>query len=64
MHGLKERKGKKRKLVTGMGEPREKKLKEGRTRLGKIQWPKVPVSHPQPSPWSKSDELYQFYTRV
>lgn len=30
--------------------------------MGKIQWPKIPVSHPQPSPWS--EELDQFCTRV
>jgi hypothetical protein len=63
MHGFKERKGKKRQLVTGMRESRQRKNvgNEGSTKLGKIQWSKVPVSDQQPSPWSRSEALDQFY---
>ena len=54
-----------RKLVTDLRESRRKgKQRESKRgdKSGEVQWPKIPVSHPQPSPWS--EELDQFCTRV
>lgn len=55
----------KTKLVTGLRKSRKKakqREKKGEDKFGENPVAQIPVSHPQPSPWSK--ELDQFYTRV
>lgn len=50
--------------IKGLGGEKKMRKSKGRTSLRKTQWPKIPGSHPQPSPWSRSEELDRFCTRV
>lgn len=61
MHGLKEEGEEKRKLITGIRRVRGRKTEE---KEGKDKSEENPDSRPQPGPWSRSEEVDRFCTRV
>lgn len=61
MHGLKEEGEEKRNLITGIRGVGGRKTEE---KEGKDKSEEIPDSHPQPGPWSRSEEVDRFCTRV